>query len=253
MPRIGGIVPRTPTRPRLTRPCGGIRVTETEHNAHRFDTSGVEAILFDLDGTLIDSVELILASMRHATAHVLGEALPDDVLMHNVGVPLRVQMCEFSPERAEELLASYRAHNDIVHDELLAEYPGTEAGLILLAAAGYRMAIVTSKSRPVAMRGLGCFGLAGYFEEMVAYEDTAIHKPEPEPLLEAARRLGVPIERCAYVGDSPHDMNAAIAAGAVPIAALWGPFRERVTEPGPAAAIDSLGELAAVLSAWKSQ
>jgi pyrophosphatase PpaX len=204
-------------------------------------------VLFDLDGTLIDSEALILASMRHATAEVLGEALPDDVLMFNVGVPLRVQMHEFSDEHAEELLTAYRAHNDIVHDDLLGEYAGTREGLQALVDAGYRMAIVTSKSRPVAFRGLDRYELAGFFEVMVAFEDTEIHKPQPEPLLEAAARLGVPIERCAYVGDSPHDMNAAIAAGAVPVAALWGPFRERVTEPGPAVALESLPELAAIL------
>ena len=211
----------------------------------RFGT--VEVVLFDLDGTLIDTVDMILSSMRHATAEVLGEALPDHVLMHNVGVPLRAQMTEFSPEHAEELLVSYRAHNALVHDDMVAEYPGTESGLEALAAAGYRLAIVTSKSRPVAMRGLACFGIEGYFDEIIAYEDTTIHKPEAEPLLEAARRLGVPIERCAYVGDSPHDMNAALAAGAVPVAALWGPFRERVIEPGPAAAIESLSDLIGLL------
>jgi len=209
--------------------------------------AAVEVVLFDLDGTLIDTIDMILASMRHATADILGEALPDEVLLHNVGVPLRAQMTEFSPEHAEELLVSYRAHNAIVHDELVAEFPGTDTGLKALVDAGYRLAIVTSKSRPVAMRGLSCFGLEDYFEEIVAYEDTEIHKPEPEPLLEAARRLGVPIDCCAYVGDSPHDMNAAIAAGAVPVAALWGPFRSRVTEPGPAAAIESLTELAGIL------
>ncbi len=209
--------------------------------------AAVEVVLFDLDGTLIDTIELILSSMRHATATVLGEALPDSVLMHNVGVPLRVQMREFDLDRAEELLTCYREHNAIVHDELVGEYPGVEAGLKSLVGGGYRLAIVTSKSKPVAMRGLEVFGLEDYFETVVAYEDTEIHKPEPEPLLEAARRMGAPIDQCAYVGDSPHDMNAAIAAGAVPVAALWGPFAERVLEPGPAVALCELGELTGIL------
>lgn len=207
----------------------------------------VEVVLFDLDGTLIDTVDLILASMRHATETVLGEALEDSVLMHNVGVPLRVQMREFDVDRAEELLTAYRAHNDIVHDQLVAEYPGVDPGLRTLREKGYPLGVVTSKSKPVAMRGLSIFGLESFFDEIVAYEDTQIHKPEPEPLLLAASRLGVPIERCAYVGDSPHDMNAAIAAGAVPVAALWGPFPTRVLEPGPAAAIESLPELVGLL------
>jgi pyrophosphatase PpaX len=214
--------------------------------------AAVRAILFDLDGTLIDTIDLIMVSMRHATAQVLGEALPDSVLMHNVGVPLRVQMREFSPEHAEELLSVYRAHNATVHDDLVAEYPGIDEGLEALSGAGYPLAIVTSKSRPVAMRGLSRFGLERHFDVVVAYEDTSIHKPEPEPLLEAARRMGVGIGECAYVGDSPHDMTAAIAAGAVPIAALWGPFRERVIEPGPLAAVESLSELAGLLGEARS-
>jgi len=207
----------------------------------------VEVVLFDLDGTLIDTMDLILSSMRHATEVVLGEALSDDVLMHNVGVPLRTQMREFDIDRCEELLTCYREHNAVVHDSLVAEYPGTADALAALTAQGYRLAVVTSKSKPVAMRGLVHYGLERFFETVVAYEDTEIHKPEPEPLLEAARRMGVPIERCAYVGDSPHDMNAAIAAGAVPVAALWGPFAERVLQPGPAVALACLGELAGVL------
>jgi pyrophosphatase PpaX len=190
--------------------------------------------------------------MRHATTMVLGEALPDRVLLHNVGVPLRVQMREFDPDRCEELLACYREHNARVHDELVGEYPGTAAGLAALVAAGYRLGVVTSKSKPVALRGLELYGLERYFETVVAYEDTEIHKPEPAPLLEAARRMRVSIERCAYVGDSPHDMNAAIAAGAVAIAALWGPFAERVLEPGPAIALANVVELAGILGNARS-
>lgn len=207
----------------------------------------VEVVLFDLDGTLIDTIELILSSMRHATAEVLGEALPDEVLMHNVGVPLRVQMCEFAPGREDELLSVYRAHNAIVHDELVCDYPGTEEALAELKRRGYRLGVVTSKTISVAQRGLDYFGLAGYFETLVGYEDTEIHKPEPEPLLFAAERLGVSIDRCCYVGDSPHDMAAGIAAGAVTVAALWGPFAERVVEPGPDYAIQRLSELPGLL------
>jgi len=207
----------------------------------------IEVVLLDLDGTLIDTIELILSSMRHATAEVLGEALPDDVLLHNVGVPLRVQMGEFAPGREDELLCVYREHNATVHDQLVCEYPGTEAALQAIIAQGYRLGVVTSKSVPVAQRGLDRFGLSEFFETLVGYEDTDIHKPEPAPLLLAAERMGVEIERCCYVGDSPHDMNAGKAAGAVTVGALWGPFRERVSETGPDFTIEHLSELADVL------
>jgi len=207
----------------------------------------IEVVLFDLDGTLIDTIELILSSLRHATAEVLGESPPDDVLLHNVGVPLRVQMGEFAPGREDELLCVYRAHNAIVHDQLVCEYPGTEAALQAIIAKGYRLGIVTSKSVSVAQRGIDRFGLGEFFETLVGYEDTDIHKPEAAPLLLAAQRMGVEIGRCCYIGDSPHDVNAGKAAGAVTVAALWGPFRERVTEAGPDFAIEHISQLTDVL------
>lgn len=210
--------------------------------------ASLEAVLFDLDGTLIDSAGLILASMRHATAEVLGEALPDEVLMRNVGVPLHVQMAEFSEHHADELLVAYRAHNAIVHDELLCDYPGTLVAVRRVAATGVRLGIVTSKSRPVAERGIERCGLGEPFEVLVAMEDTELHKPHPAPLLLAMERLGVRPERCAYVGDAAQDMLAARAAGVLAVAALWGVHpAERVTAPGVDLACSSLGQFASEL------
>jgi len=207
----------------------------------------LEVLLFDLDGTLIDTIEMIMASARYATEVVLGEALPDDVLRHNIGVPLVAQMEEYAPGRSAELLKVYREHNARVHDEMIREFPGVDGALRLLLARGYRMGIVTSKSRPVAQRGLDCFGLRDLFEVLVGYEDTMVHKPDPCPVLEAASRLGVSAEKCLYCGDSPHDMEAGIAAGVLTAAALWGPFAERVLEPGPDFALASMDNLVDLL------
>lgn len=216
--------------------------------ATRDRLASLEAVLFDLDGTLIDSVDLILASMRHATNEVLGESLPDAVLMRSVGVPLMVQMREFSPEHAEELLVAYRAHNALVHDELLRDYPGTVEAVARIARLGHRLGIVTSKSRPVAQRGITCCGLDGAFEVLIAAEDTQRHKPGPEPLLAALELMGVDPQRAAYVGDAPMDMESARAAGVLAVAALWGVHpAERVVGPGVDMAVTSLGELAAIL------
>jgi pyrophosphatase PpaX len=210
--------------------------------------SALEAVLFDLDGTLIDTVGLILASMRHATEAVLGEALPDEVLMRNVGVPLIVQMREFAADQAEELVAAYREHNARVHDEMVREYPGVIETLEALAERGLPLGVVTSKSRPVAMRGIELFGLTDYFGTIVTCDDVPLHKPDPYPLAHAAAALGVSSEVCAYVGDSPHDMTAAVAAGCVSVAALWGAFSaEEVLAPGPTHAASSMGEVAELL------
>lgn len=236
----------TQEAPPFARPDRLLDMT-TEGAALARRVAAVKAVLFDLDGTLIDTVELILSSARYATKTVLGEALADDVLRHNIGVPLRAQMGEYAPGHVDELLAAYREHNDRVHDDLIRGYPGTEEALKGLRDDGFRMGIVTSKSRPVAERGLNFFRLGDYFETVVGFEDTAIHKPEGEPVLEGARRLGAPAENCVYVGDSPHDMAAGRAAAAITVAALWGPFPERVLEPGPDYAIHRLGDLKALL------
>jgi pyrophosphatase PpaX len=209
--------------------------------------ASLEVLLFDLDGTLIDTIEMILSSARYATQAVLGEALPDDVLRHNIGVPLVVQMEEYAPGRSQELLAVYREHNARVHDDMIREFPGVDAALRNLSLKGYRMGIVTSKSRPVAQKGLDHFGLGGLFEVLVGYEDTAVHKPDPCPVAEAISRFGVSAERCLYCGDSPHDMEAGISAGVVTVAAMWGPFSERVLEPGPDYALDTLADMVELL------
>ena len=239
---------RSHTDPR-SRGSGGCGETLAER------TAALEAVLFDLDGTLIDSIELILASFRYSTEVVLGAPLPDEDLLRNVGVPLARQMREFSPEHAEELLRVYREHNARVHDEMLKRYSGVEEALLAIAASGMKLGVVTSKMRHMAFRGLERFDLARFFDVLVASDDVDVHKPDPHPLLVAANELGVPIARCAYVGDSPHDMAAARAAGCVAIAALWGAFeREVVLEPGADYALDSASQLLCLPNApWNPQ
>lgn len=206
-------------------------------------------VLFDLDGTLVDTVSLILASFRHATEQVLGAALPDEVLMRDVGIPLATQMSVFSEEYADELVRVYRAHNAGVHDEMIREYPGTNEALELLRSSGKRMGVVTSKSRPLALRALERFELTEYFETIVTCDDVTLHKPDPYPLVYAASAMGVSAAETVYVGDSPHDMKAALAAGCVSVAALWGAFQpEVVLGPGPHYAVESMAHAAALLT-----
>ena len=108
-------------------------------SSHCGDPTALKAVLFDLDGTLIDTLDMIKASLRYATETVLGRVIPDEVLMHNVGIPLVVQMAEFDPERAEELLATYREHNVRVHDAMVREYPYVEESLERLVGLGLQL------------------------------------------------------------------------------------------------------------------
>lgn len=208
----------------------------------------IEAVLFDLDGTLIDTIGLILASMRHATSEVLGREYTDKELLHGVGTPLAVQMEALGGDRRDELVAEYRRHNWDVHDELIAEYPGTDGILEDLAGQGVPMGVVTSKSRRVAIRGIELFGMERFFEVIVCSDDLEAHKPHPGPILHAAEIVGVEPANCAYVGDSPYDMQAAIAAETVAVAALWGGFSaEDVLEPDPHYALEAITQLPELL------
>jgi pyrophosphatase PpaX len=207
-------------------------------------------VLFDLDGTVVDTLPHILASFRHATTDVLGAPLPDDELMHYVGIPLAEQMRRFTgdEETAGRLLASYREFNHRTHDEMARLYPNTVATLRALAAADVPMGIVTSKSSHMAHRAIALFDLGRYFSAVVTADDTPVHKPDPLPVLTGARLLNVDPTRAIYVGDSPMDIQAGNAAGAATIAATWGvASRARLEAAGPHAIIDDIGALPALL------
>jgi pyrophosphatase PpaX len=117
-----------------------------------------------------------------------------------------------------------------------------------LRAEGRRLAVVTSKRNEVALRGLMRFDLEGYFEFIIGSDDTTLHKPEPEPLLIAAERMGVSPDDCVYVGDSPFDMRAAVAANATALAVLWGMFSQKdLEEAGAQYEANAPRELPAVI------
>ena len=190
----------------------------------------MKALLFDNDGTLVDTQGIILASMQHATHAVLGRVIPDDVLMSKVGQPLAVQMRDFasSDEQRDELLRVYRAHNALIHDDGVSAFPGACDVLERLADQGWSMGVVTSKLHDLAWRGLEITGLAPYLSCCIGADDCKRFKPEAEPVLRGAEALGVSPEECLYVGDSPFDLQAGRAAGCVTVAVTWGVFSEEV-------------------------
>jgi pyrophosphatase PpaX len=186
--------------------------------------TGFDPIIFDLDGTVVDTVELIRVSFRHASRTVLGEVLPDEVLLAGVGQPLMTQMRALDARRAQELYDAYREHNHRVHDELIAGFEGMEAALGRLQAAQRRLAIVTSKSADTTAMAFCAVGLREYFDVVVTAGDTTEHKPSAAPILLALERLGAKSERAVYVGDAPVDVAAGKAAGVTTVAVAWGVF-----------------------------
>ena len=179
-------------------------------------------VLFDLDGTVVDSGPIILASMRHAAETVVGGEWSDAELMKAVGGPgLEAQMVALDPDRVDELVRIYRAHNEPLHDTL--EYCGNiDVVLAELLERGHRLGIVTAKRRFIVELAFVNLPLENLFEVVVGGDETARHKPDPAPLLLALERLGASAEDAVYVGDSPFDMQAARAAGLYAIGVSWG-------------------------------
>jgi len=186
--------------------------------------TNIACVLFDLDGTLVDTIDLIRQSFDYAVKAVLGLTLSKEKLLENVGRPLLAQMESFSPARAGELMDAYNRHNLAHHDRHIRAYPHAVETLQKLKGRSLRLAVVTSKKRELALRGLSLTGLLEYMDLVVAMEDTTRHKPEPEPVVLAMRQLECGPEQTLFVGDSPFDMAAGRAAGAYIGAAYWGPF-----------------------------
>ncbi|HEX4573997.1 MAG TPA: HAD-IA family hydrolase [Gemmatimonadales bacterium] len=187
---------------------------------------GLSTFLFDLDGTLIDSIELILRSYRHTLRAHRGEEPPDDVWMTGLGTPLWVQFRHFTDDPAEidAMVATYRAYNLAHHDELVRPYAGVADAVRALAGQGKTLGLVTSKMRSGAIRGLERAGLADAFAVIVGSDEVTHPKPHPEPVLIALARLGVPATGAVFIGDSRHDLECGRAAGVRTAAVLWGPF-----------------------------
>jgi pyrophosphatase PpaX len=206
-------------------------------------------VLFDLDGTVIDSGAMILASMRHAVREVLGVEVPDEQLMAAVGGPgLEAQMQALSPDRVDELVTVYRAHNEPLHDELVC-CTGMDEVLVQLKDEGRRLGIVTAKRRQTVELAFARIPIEHLFETVVGGDETKKHKPDPEPLLLALERLGAAPDDAVYVGDAPFDVKAAKAAGLYSVGVSWGGIhgRERVEAEEPDALVDTTEELLGVL------
>lgn len=206
-------------------------------------------VLFDLDGTVIDSGAIILASMRHAAKEVLGAEPPDEELMSAVGGPgLEAQMHALAPDRVDELVMVYRAHNEPLHDELVC-CEGMDEVLVRLKDEGRRLGIVTAKRRKTVELAFAKVPIGHLFETVVGGDETERNKPDPEPLLLALERFGAQADETAYVGDAPFDVKAAKAAGIYSVAVTWGGIhsRGRLAAEKPDAIVETAEELYGVL------
>ncbi len=207
-------------------------------------------LLFDLDGTLIDSTRLILDSYRHTMQVHFGRIFPDAAWIEGLGTPLRVQFRRFTDDDAEiqRMIATYRDWNLAHHDAMVRPFPGAVEAVRELRRRGARLAIVTSKNRHGVEMGLARGGFDALFDTLVTSDDLEASKPDPAPVRAALDRLGAAPDATLFVGDSPHDIAAGRNAGTSTAACLWGPFdRARLEAERPNYLLTSFEELPALL------
>jgi pyrophosphatase PpaX len=204
-----------------------------------------DAVLFDLDGTLMDTNELIMQSFEHVFRVTGYPAWTREEMIPYMGTPLWDQLRVYTGQQeVDDLVEIYREYNLRHHDELIAPFPGMVELIRKLRAAGVRLGIVTTKSKVTAGLGLRMYEVFDDFEVLVAIEDVAHAKPHPEPIEKALQVIQVPKDRVVMVGDSPADLDCARNAGIASVAVKWSlKSEEELSRHDPTFWIETLQEL----------
>jgi pyrophosphatase PpaX len=198
----------------------------------------IKAILFDLDGTILDSVPVILASFREVCED-MGLPFDEEFVRSHIGIPLEPQGQMFAGDRGDEFVERYRENYEKYHGLDTHLFPGAGEALHTLRERGFRLALVTSKSLRAVSRIIATAGIAEHFEVVITADHVARHKPHPEPILKAMDALGVAAEETVYVGDARFDVEASAGAGVPMIGVSWGAGLREELAPGCVAVLDS--------------
>lgn len=181
----------------------------------------IDTVLFDLDGTLINTNELIIASFLHTLDHYFPNQYTRERVIDFIGPSLNESFGGLNPEKVEEMTLMYRAFNHQKHDELVEEYETVRETVQALHEKGYKLGIVTTKRSETARMGLKLTGLESYFQVLVGIDDVEKVKPDPEPLMKALAQLGSTPERTVMVGDSQYDILGGKNTGTKTAAVAW--------------------------------
>lgn len=189
----------------------------------------IDTVLFDLDGTIIDTNELIISSFMHVLEKHVPTPLTREVIIPKMGMTLEQQLQFFSgSEDVTHFHQAYRTYNDAHHDEMVQPFPHVLEVIKELDRRGITMGVVTTKNKPGTFRVLEMFGLDKYMKAIVTVMDVEHPKPHPEPVLMAIKQLGADPAATLMVGDSPVDIQSAKAAGARSAGVAWSLKGEKV-------------------------
>jgi pyrophosphatase PpaX len=201
-------------------------------------TNKVNTVLFDLDGTIVDTNELIIQSFLHALQGTVSEDFGRQHIIPSMGQPLTDQLQLFSGlDDVTALTQTYRDYNYLKHDEMVALFPGVAEVVLRLKQNGFKLGVVTTKMRPTTERALRMFGLLEHMDTIVTLDDVSHAKPHPEPVLKAVNAIGSDPAQTIMVGDSTVDIESALRAGAVPVGVAWSLKGETVLREAGAAHI----------------
>lgn len=190
-------------------------------------------VLFDLDGTLIDTNKLIIDSFKHTYKKHLGRDVEETEILKHFGEPLRITLERYSKDNVEELYKTYIDFNESTHDSTVSLCCNIKECLEALKEMGCILAVVTAKRAPIAHRGIELFDIKKHFSTVITLQDTEHHKPHPEPILKAMERLGAKPEETLMIGDSIFDMKCAHNAGVKAVLVTWGAATEHITDERP--------------------
>ncbi len=192
----------------------------------------VRGVLFDIDGTLVDSLELCLRAFQVALQELTGEWLPGPQITRYFGVSEEGILDRMVPQLPQAETVYFRVFTDL-HQDLRESFPGMRELLARLQAAGVPMGVVTGKGARGAEIALKALGLQDFFPVVEAGSRLQADKPTSMRL--ALARLGLRPEECAYVGDTVYDMQSAAAVGMLPVGAAWAKTTNlRSEDPGEA-------------------
>ncbi|WML30088.1 pyrophosphatase PpaX [Neobacillus sp. OS1-32] len=211
-------------------------------------TNNINTLLFDLDGTLINTNELIISSYLHTLEKYFpGKYQRDDVLPF-MGPTLHQAFASVDPERVEEMVADYRAFNIAQHDALVKEFPGVYQTMQTLTEKGYKLGVVTTKKFDVAMKGLSLMKLDPFFEVVIAMDHVKKFKPEPEPILMALEQFGSTPAEAIMVGDNYHDILGGKNAGTSTAGVAWSiKGRDYIAQYEPDYILEQMPDLLTIL------
>ncbi|QKY69911.1 pyrophosphatase PpaX [Lentibacillus sp. CBA3610] len=203
----------------------------------------IHTILFDLDGTLIDTNELIIESFMHTFSHY-GKKLSREQAIEFIGPPLRDSFQQFNSSQVDMMIETYRKHNQEHHDDYVKAFPNVAETLDELKRRDVQLGIVTSKMKGTVDMGLKVTGLADYFETIVTLDDVVHAKPHPESIMKAMNSLEADASSVLMVGDNSHDIEAGHNAGVKTAGVAWSlKGREKLITYKPTYMLDDMLDL----------